>query len=242
LETALAERVALSLWRLRRVACYETAVTAIGIEEVPEDIQRQSGDPFAKLGSSKPLPVQLAEAEVDLEKLRGEMAAWEGADRLLAQLHGLSDDAEVNGEDAGNVVQQLRETAEEHYECSSLPDPGDDDWLIELGVPQDEVRDAYEWSGWNAGMVRLARDQMARAAYVSGDKLLARAIDDRRRSAASTREREKDFEKTVKALRRRIRTQEERQRQRRMLPDDDTLNKVTRYEAHLSRQMLQALR
>ena len=26
-----------------------------------------------------------------------------------------------------------------------------------------------------------------------------------------------------------------------MLPDDTTLNKVTRYEAHLSRQMLQAL-
>src|SRR5581483_10536898 len=44
LETALAERVALSLWRLRRVASYETAVTALGIEEVAEEMQRQAED------------------------------------------------------------------------------------------------------------------------------------------------------------------------------------------------------
>jgi hypothetical protein len=176
-----------------------------------------------------------------LREAQDKLACQEGGDRLLARLPELQDAAQVNGDDAGDVLQQLRDTAEEHYDDGGLPDPGDDDWLIELGVPQDEVRDAYEWAGWCAGMVRLACEQVAQAAQVSPDKLLARAVEDRRRFAASTHERVKQLEKTVKDLRRRIRTRESRLRQRRMLPDEVVLNKVTRYEAHLSRQMLQAL-
>jgi hypothetical protein len=39
LETELATRVALCLWRLRRLAHYETAVTCIGLEEVEDDVR-----------------------------------------------------------------------------------------------------------------------------------------------------------------------------------------------------------
>ena len=38
LEAELADRVALSLWRLRRAAAYETAVTAVGLEEAAQPI------------------------------------------------------------------------------------------------------------------------------------------------------------------------------------------------------------
>jgi hypothetical protein len=51
----------------------------------------------------------------------------------------------------------------------------------------------------------------------------------------------RELERQAKDLRRRLRVQEERARQRLLLPDEHTLGKVTRYEAHLSRQMLQAL-
>jgi hypothetical protein len=238
LETALAERVALSLWRLRRVASYETAVTALGIEEVPEDTRRQAEDPFL---SSDKLPARLAKAEEGLEEARDKVAGGEGADRLLEALPELADDTRVSGGDVEDTLQQLAETAADHYGGSGLPDPGDDGWLVELGVPGDEVNEAYEWGGWTAGMVRSAWGQIAQAARVSPDKLLARAVVERREAAAQARERVRQMEKTAKDLRRRIRTREDRLRQRRMLPDDTTLNKVTRYEAHLSRQMLQAL-
>ena len=42
LEQALAARVALQLWRLDRVARYETAMIALGQEAVPEDVRNAS--------------------------------------------------------------------------------------------------------------------------------------------------------------------------------------------------------
>jgi hypothetical protein len=237
LEAALAERAALSLWRLRRVAAYETAVTALGIEEVTEEMQRQAEDPLL---SSDKLPVRLAKAEEKLAEARDKLAGREGADRLLEGLPGLADDTPVSGGDAGDALQQLADTAAD-YSAGSLPDPTDDDWLTELGVPEDEVHEAYEWGGWTAGMVRRAWEQIAQAAQFKPDKLLARVVAGRREAAEQTRERVKQLEKLVKDLRWRIRARDDRLRQRRMLPDDTTLNKVTRYEAHLSRQMLQAL-
>jgi hypothetical protein len=46
---------------------------------------------------------------------------------------------------------------------------------------------------------------------------------------------------TVTVLRRRLKAKEDRLTRERMLPDTNTLQKITRYEAHLSRQLLQAL-
>jgi hypothetical protein len=219
LEAALAERVALCLWRLRRATAYETAVTTLGIEEVEEETRQQAervDHRFVHLIGEEdpPLPMRLG----------GFLPA----------------DAHVEGRDTREALEHLLETAEE-YGASSLPDPGDEGWLAELGVPKEELCDAYEWTGWTADMVRRAGAQIARAAKVRPDKLLARTVEDRGQVEADTRERVEDLERNVKDLRRRIRTREDRLRQRRMLPDDPTLNKVTRYEAHLSRQMLQAL-
>jgi hypothetical protein len=49
------------------------------------------------------------------------------------------------------------------------------------------------------------------------------------------------LEATLKVLRRRMKTKEDRLKRERMLPETNTLQKITRYEAHLSRQLLQAL-
>ena len=49
------------------------------------------------------------------------------------------------------------------------------------------------------------------------------------------------LEATVKVLRRRVTAKKDHLRQERMLPKANTLQKITRYEAHLSRQLLQAL-
>jgi hypothetical protein len=65
LEEALAGRVALCLWRLRRVAAYETAVTAVGLEEVGEEVRKQL--PF---GPEEPDHQKLEKALKELEEKR----------------------------------------------------------------------------------------------------------------------------------------------------------------------------
>src|SRR5262245_23337762 len=58
LEEALAGRVALCLWRLRRVAQYETAVTAVGLDEVEEEVRKQADGYIPLPGQEAPDPVR----------------------------------------------------------------------------------------------------------------------------------------------------------------------------------------
>src|SRR5262245_63596420 len=98
LETELAGRVALCLWRLRRVAAYETGVTAVGLEEAAEDARRVKPDPLTPLGQEKPLAARLQKTREDLEKKRETVAMWEGSIRLLSDLQDLQDEAGVCGD------------------------------------------------------------------------------------------------------------------------------------------------
>src|SRR5262245_133704 len=100
LETELAGRVALCLWRLRRVAAYETGVTAVGLEEAAEDARRVKPDPLAPLGEEKPLAARLQKAREDLEKKRATVGLWEGMPAFLRDLPDLPDAAPVDGNDA----------------------------------------------------------------------------------------------------------------------------------------------
>src|SRR5262245_21582907 len=98
LEAELAGRVALCLWRLRRVAAYETGVTAVGLEEAAEDARRVKPDPLTPLGQEKPLAARLQKTREDLEKKRETVAMWEGSIRLLSDLQDLQDEAGVCGD------------------------------------------------------------------------------------------------------------------------------------------------
>jgi hypothetical protein len=69
----------------------------------------------------------------------------------------------------------------------------------------------------------------------------SRATEDRRRKQERGEVEVRQLGQEVRALRRQMRLKEDRLRQRRLLPDADTLATLSRYEAHLSRQMFQAL-
>jgi hypothetical protein len=105
LEEALAERIALCSWRLQRVARYETAVTAVGLERVEEHFRPKAPPP-------EPEPTFLlsqAQAEGDppedrlpkvlekLEKKRETVQLWEGSLRVLAELPGMPAEAPWTG-------------------------------------------------------------------------------------------------------------------------------------------------
>ena len=84
----------LGLWRLRRVAAYENAVTAVGLEEVEDEVRKQI--PF---GSEKPDHEKLEKALKKLEDKRHAVDLWEGTLRLLEHLPELPDEAPVDGDD-----------------------------------------------------------------------------------------------------------------------------------------------
>jgi len=247
LEEALAERVALCFWRLTRVHRYDTAVTSVGLERIEEQLRPRP--PAVKMsfpGLDPPeedletLPPEEALGKIlkELQEKRDMVEMWEGTHRLLEQLPELSDDASVSGDDAYGVFEDLLGALPEEMEC---PDIQDSAFLAIVGIPEEELDDAYRWDGWTAGMVRKGLAELAYRIGIAPERLLAKALKKRNEIQERNTDEVQRLEATVKVFRRRLKAKEDRLTRERMLPDATTLQKITRYEAHLSRQLLQAL-
>jgi hypothetical protein len=247
LEEALAERVALCFWRLNRLHRYETGITAVGLERIEDQLRPRK--PVLKFNfpglESDEEDLETLEPEVALGKILKELnekqdtvALWEGTHRLLERLSELPDNVRVTGDDAYGVFEDLLGVLPDEEEGADIEDP---DFLIGLGLPEDEVDEAYGWQGWTAGMVRQGAAKLSESIGMAPERLLAKALRKRRDIQDQITDAVQKLEATVKVLRRRLKTKEDRLTRERMLPDAHTLQKITRYEAHLSRQLLQAL-
>jgi hypothetical protein len=231
LEQCLAERVALALWRLRRAAAYEVAVTAAGLLEIPEEL-RQPGL------MEKTDHQQLEETLKELQEKQEAVRQSEGTARLLDRLPALPDLEPVGGDDAWGAFRDLLdEMPEDAEEVDAYAAP----FLNGVGVPPAEHDDPYGWRGWTVRMVKQGLDRIARSARRPPAKLLEWAARRRREKQEQGQDEVQRLTQKVKDLRRRLRDREARLRLRRLLPDGAALEKVTRYEAHLQRQMLQTL-
>jgi hypothetical protein len=247
LEEALAERVALCLWRLNRVHRYETAITCVGLERIEEQLRprppavRMSfpglDPPEEDLESLQPEEA-LGKILKELQEKRETIEMWAGTHRLLEQLPALLDDAPVTGDDAYGVFEDLLAALPEEQEGADIEDP---DFLIGLGFPEDEVDETYGWHAWTAGMVRQGLTELAESVCREPEKLLAKALKRRRETQDQNNDAVQRLKATLKVLRQRMKVKEDRLMRERTLPDANTLQKITRYEAHLSRQLLQAL-
>jgi hypothetical protein len=237
LEAELAGRVALCLWRLRRVAAYETAITQVSLDEVPDEVRERATSSLLESPAQHDSR-HLRKVEKDLAKKRETVQLWEATRRLLEQLPQLADREPVEADDVFGVFEDLLGSLPESAEG---PDTEDDAFLSAIGVPADEQADPWNWRGWTASMVKKGLARIALAGKLAPEKLLARAVQERQQTQANSQQAVRDLERQARELRRRIKTHEDRLRQRRMLPDASTLEKITRYEGHLSRQMLQAL-
>lgn len=238
LEAELSDRVAVCLWRLRRVVAYETAVTACGLEEatdrtVPDD------DPFVGLGETRPRSdaERLARVEKKLPAAREKVLSWGDTFALLGGLADLPDDTPVTDSAVEGALADLA--------CAA---PGDDmfetddpAFLTAVGVPAEHHGNPPGWPGWTAGVVRRAAEAIAARAGGSAADLIAHALADRGEYQKMQTRRVAELEAQAAGLRDRISRQAVRAVVRKGLPDADTLDKVSRYESHLSRQMLQAL-
>jgi hypothetical protein len=229
LEEALAERVAVCLWRLRRTVWFETAVTAAGLEVVEQQFEPKVPDEKedkdrSRLLDEDNLPPEeaLPKAETELTKKKDRVEGWEGTLQLLEQLPDLPDEVRVVADDVFGVFQDL---------MNELPDDGfveveEAEFLSKVGVPPDQHDDAYTWEGWTAGMVKKGVARIANEFKRNPDTLLAKATRSRRQAQVEDREAIQAAERRIKDLRRQVRERRDRTLRGHILPDTNALQKV----------------
>ncbi|OWK41020.1 hypothetical protein [Fimbriiglobus ruber] len=237
LEVALADRVAACLWRLRRVVAYETAVTVADLEETAEPIPREDEDRTFDAGRADRQRVR--ELEARMTDLFGVLAIWSSAAELFEQLLSLPDDAGVDGDAVEGVFEDVVGNLSDHdgpaFDITSAA------FLADLGIPAAARDDPYHWDGWTAGFVRRAIAVMAAAGNVDADDLLTRAGEGRREWVRDQREQIARLEAAALEVEARLSARRDRQILRAAVPPAHTLDRITRYEAHLSRQVTHAL-
>jgi hypothetical protein len=211
LETVLAERVALLSWRLHRVTRYETESIALYQEKAEEDLAREWRLGSHVLGDKHP------------EEVRWKLKDAQRTHRMFKKLPGLPDDKRLSGGDAAGVLWGVAAYVEDEDLEEVEPPSGVPEWA---GVEGDTT----EWDGWTVGLVREYVDAMASRAGEAPEELIEAATEKAGRDVSS-----------AKQAAERVKQDLERMSRERLLPRVEILEKVARYEAHLSRQLYKAL-
>ena len=215
LETVLAERVALFSWRLHRVVRYETESIILYQEKAEDDLVRERRFGERAIGAAHP------------DNVRANLKAAQAKHRLLKRLPRLQADKGLSNFEADTILWTVMEYTDRVAEGEVDPE----DLLEEISIPG--VPEGVEWEdyeGWSAGTVRAGIEAVAHVTDEDPTELLEAATDGARRDVF---EREQAAEQVEKDL--------ERMSRERLLPDEKTLDKVARYEAHLSRQLYKAM-
>ena len=215
LEVTLAERVALLSWRLHRVTRYETETVALSQEQVEEDIHRRA----MFLRSFRESPY----ASTHPEDIRFEAKHNRRVHSALKRLPSLKAGKTLKGEDASSVLWAVLMAAQkavgEEIDVEALDLPG---------VPEDAIIE--ELPAMKVEDVRGCVESIARAAREDPEVLLEAATETACLDALNAEAKAEQTEVEIDVMRR-----------ERILPDDKTLEKLSRYEAQLSRQLYHAL-
>jgi hypothetical protein len=215
LEVTLAERIALLSWRLHRVTRYETETIAISQEQVEEVIHTRAW--FSRSLRENPY------ASTYPEDIRFDAKHNRQIHNALKRLPSLEPRKILKGEDASSVVWAVLKTAQrarkEEIDVEDLNLPG---------VPEDAIIE--ELPPMTVEDVRGCVQSIARAASQEPERMLEFATNAARWEAQSAKAKVERVEGEIDVMRR-----------ERLLPDDKTLEKIHRYEAHLSKQLYHAL-
>jgi hypothetical protein len=133
IEEALAERVALLLWRLGRVTRYEQAVASRAQDDAPDDVAAEYQD-----------------ADLDVHQIRTRFAAARRCLRAFERLRRLRPDAPLSSQDAARIVDSLASHIPD-FDYASFSMPG-------LIGPDDRLD---QIPGWTVQRVRQVLDAIA---------------------------------------------------------------------------------
>jgi hypothetical protein len=272
MEEALAERVALNLWRLNRVTVYETEGISAEQEAVREAVRRER-EHALKFSSLCPReakdiiagtyledliddPAQLSDYAIEL--LAPPEVALEGVEtrrehyETMCSVFDNAPDTLINRIDAGWLIEKspyyaAEAVAFEQEEQAGIPEDerSTDEEIRQLAAPLEEqlwerlgdkdsftvgeLREHLEWVALQAGM----EDQLGvdgQVAYTPLEALLEKLHF---MAQSALRKAERQARKVEKQLL--------EKRRERILPSEQDMAKVGRYEAHLSRELYRAL-
>ena len=216
LETVLAERVALFSWRLNRVVHYETESIALYQEQAEDDLAQKRRFESYVLGPDHP------------ENVRSELDHARANYRLFKRFPKLPDDKKISALDADTILWDVAEHTDQVAEGDVAPEA-----LLERisipGVP-DGAEAREDFKGWTAGAVWAGIEAIGRETNEDPAELLQVTTDGAKRAIIG---KEQAAEQVGKDLARMSRE--------RLLPRVEILEKVGRYEAHLSRQLYKAM-
>jgi vacuolar-type H+-ATPase subunit H len=212
LELVLAERVALLSWRLNRVTRFETMTIALSQEKMEDDLADKRRFGSYLLGPSHP------------EDIRGALQDALRAQRLIKRFPKLPDDKGLSGADAASILDLVWGQVDEEVEAEEVHLPE--------AIPEWASLEEYmaEWDGWTVSLVRECISAIASAAKEEQEELIEAATERARLDIIS-----------AKSAAERVEQDLVRMSRERLLPDEKTLEKVARYEAHLSRLFHKAL-
>ena len=216
LETVLAERVALLSWRLHRVTRYETGAIATAQEKIEEDIHDTRRLMASLRGERVP--------ETHPRDIRWLARYRKQTHRALKRFPSENPEKILKSEDASAVVCEVLAAAIKR----SGQEIEDEDLDLPGGLQ--ETYELTELPAMRAAVVRECVEVIAEHASLDPGELLEAATAEARFQAAVSKHKKEDVEREVS-----------RKMTERILPDDETLQKVARYEAHLSRQLYHAL-
>jgi vacuolar-type H+-ATPase subunit H len=212
LELVLAERVALLSWRLNRVTRFETSTIALFQEKMEDDLADKRRFSSYLLGPTHP------------EDVRSNLQDALRAQRLIKRFPKLPDDKGLSGPDAASILDLAWGQVDEEVEAEEVQLPE--------AIPEWASLEEYmaEWDGWTVSLVRECISAIASAAKEDQQELIKAATERARLEIIS-----------AKSAAERVEQDLARMSRERLLPDDKTLEKVSRYEAHLSRLFHKAL-
>ena len=215
LEVTLAERVALLSWRLHRVTRYETETIATSQETIEDDIHDRDRflSALRRRGLESTHPVDI----------RFEAKHYKQAHKALRRFPSLGPDKTLKGADASSVVWGVLMEAKK-----AAGEQIDDEALDLLGVPRDAMIE--ELPAMKVADVRGCVEAIAAHASLDPDELLEAATYEAGFKARHAAHKKEEVEQEIS-----------RKERERISPDDKTLEKISRYEAHLSRQLYHAL-
>jgi len=216
LELVLAERAALLSWRLHRVIRYETESMALFQEKAEDDLADRRRFDSRVLGAAHP------------EVVRGNLKMARSDYRLLKRFPKLEDDKHLSSFDADRILWAIMEVTDRVAEGEVDPE----DLLDEISIPgvPENTEDWESYDGWSAGAVRVGIEAIASATDEDPEELLGFVTDSARRDVTGKEQAAEQVQRDLQRMSR-----------ERLLPEEKTLEKVARYEAHLSRGLYKAL-
>jgi hypothetical protein len=215
LEVTFAERVALLSWRLHRVTRYETGIIATSQETIEDDIHER--DRFLSALKHKGLET------THPQDIRFEAKYYKQSHSALRRFPSLGADKTLKGANASSVVwgvlMEAKKAAGRDIDVEVLDLPG---------VPEDAMIE--ELPAMKAADVRGCVEAIATHVSLDPDELLELATYEAGCEARSAAYKKEEVEREIS-----------RKMRERILPDEKTLEKISRYKAHLSRQLYHAL-